>query len=341
MYNLFIMEIKKALTFRASSIGDCLMGKYLLENIHMQFPEARLGIVVAGRAEMIRDLFAAYPWLEVIEANRYSPRALLALWKDFHGADLVVTQYAGKSGGRFSLASKLAARILAKKGGLIGFTDASRRNRFLYDQLLSVRFDWAVVEHDRAALRAVGIPLALSFPTLKCMEDSKALSKLALEEGKYIVVHLFAGNASRGLHPDKKRELLVALAKKLPDIRFVISGGAHDREEALCAVGNISATVIAGDATLQEMMNLIAHSRAVVSVDTGMAHIVAQFRKPLVVMRTCLGANWWLPGQYGDNAPITVCSRDTVCADGHITKNYPDCINAIDMQEVAEKVSTI
>src|SRR3989338_3419571 len=98
------MKIEKALTFRASSIGDCLMGKYLLENIHAQFPNARLGIVVASRGAMIRDLFATYPWLEVIEANRRSPRSLFYLWRNFRNSDLVMTQYAGKLGGRFGLA---------------------------------------------------------------------------------------------------------------------------------------------------------------------------------------------------------------------------------------------
>ena len=58
----------KALTFRASSIGDALMAKYLLENVRATHPEARCAIVVAGRSGMIRDLLAAYPWIEVLEA---------------------------------------------------------------------------------------------------------------------------------------------------------------------------------------------------------------------------------------------------------------------------------
>ena len=91
----------KVLTFRASSIGDCLMGKYLLENIHIQYPQARLALVVASRGAMIRDLFAGYPWLDVREVNRRNSSALLALWKDFHWSDVVVTQYAGKQGGKF------------------------------------------------------------------------------------------------------------------------------------------------------------------------------------------------------------------------------------------------
>jgi len=333
--------IRKALTFRASSIGDCLMGKYLLENIHANSPQARLGLVVASRATMIRDLFAAYSWLEIVEANRYRPQALFSLLKNFYGSDLVVTQYAGKPGGSFSLMSKLFARILARQGELIGFTDASQWNRFLYDRLVPVRSDSAVVEHDRAALRAAGIPIALPFPTLQYVEDRSALHRFKLEAGKFIIVHLFAGNAARGLHPDRKRELVVALAKKLPGIRLVISGGASDREEALRAAEGTSATIIAGEATLQEMMNLIAHSRTVVSVDTGMAHIAAQLRKPLVVMRTCVGRAWWLSEQYGNNAPIAIFECDAVCEGGHLAKAYPACMHAIDVEAVAKKALTI
>lgn len=335
------IHINKALTFRASSIGDCLMGKYLLENIHAQFPTARLGLVVGSRGAMIRDLFAAYPWLEVIEANRYHPRTLFSLWKDFHGADLVITQYAGKPGGRFSLASKCAARVLAKSGGLVGFADASPWNGFLYDTLVPIQQMNAVVEHDREALRAAGVSVGLPFPTMQYVQDRGVLSKFRLKERSYLVVHLFAGNAKRGLHPDKKRELLTALAHKLPNIHLVMSGGAGDREEALRVAQGTKATIIAGEATLQEMMNLIKHSRGVVSVDTGMAHITAQLGKPLIVMRTCVGRAWWLPGQYESGARITVFECDAVCAEGHLPKAYPACMDAIKMESVSEKARTL
>ena len=334
--------IKKALTFRASSIGDCLMGKYLLENIHAQYPQARLGIVVASRGAMIADLFAAYPWLEVIEVNRRHPKALLSLWRNFHGSDLVVTQYSGKKGGRFGLASKFAARLLAKRGGLVGFTDVSKWNRILYDRLLLVRSDQAIAEHEREALRAAGLPVSLPFPTLAYLQDDTVLAKFHLEMEKYVVVHFSAGGAGRSISPEKGRELLTVLRDILPkDISIVISGALADRESALAIVHGIEARVIAGEATLQEMMDVIQHSRAVVSVDTGMAHITAQLGKPLVVMRTCVGRNWWFSGQYGEKAPITVFSRSDLCAAGHIYKNFPACISAISVEDVARALGEV
>lgn len=335
------MEIRKALTFRASSIGDCLMGKYLLENIHAQFPDARLGIVVASRGAMIRDLFAAYPWLEIIEANRYNPRALRGLWRDWRGSDLVITQYAGKHGGSFSFLSKLFARILAKRGGLVGFVDVSRWNKLLYSKQLPVRSDKAVAEHEREALRAAGLQVPLSFPMLASVRDDAVLARFSLKAGEYVLVHFFAGNKRRSLSPEKCRELVTALHTKLPRTPLVITGGAADRESAESIAQDLPAKVIAGDATLQEMMNLIERSRGVVSVDTGVAHIAAQLGRPLIVLRTCLGAGWWLPEQYSEHAPINVLSVDVVCANGHIRKDYPACINAITMQEVTSRATEI
>ena len=331
------MTVSKALTFRASSIGDCLMGKYLLENIHANSPEARLGIVVASRGAMLRDVFAAYPWLEIIEVNRRSPRALASLLKDFYGSDVVVTQYAGKQGGRFGFASKLSARILARRGGLIGFTDASRFNSVLYDKLIPHALTAAPAALEREALRAAGIPIEYEHPAMQCVSMPHVLEKFGLSKN-YVVVHLFAGNKGRGLSPEKKRELLTRLAEKLPDTRLVISGGAADREEALAAAQNLPATVIAGDASLQELMNLIRASRGVVSVDTGVAHITAQFGKPLIVLATCLGLHWWGKEQYGTDAPISLLTCAGLCATGHLYKTYPDCLNTIDMEEFARKV---
>ncbi|HEX8994336.1 MAG TPA: hypothetical protein VF803_03730, partial [Candidatus Paceibacterota bacterium] len=205
--------IRKAVTFRASSIGDCLMGKYLLENIHAQFPEARCAIVVASRGGMIRDLFAAYPWLEVREVNRFNVRELWRLWRDFRGSDIVVTQYAGKPGGRFSLRSKLFARLLARRGALAGFVDAARWNRFIYDTLVPFDIAVAPAEHERRALSRIGLSVPLPYPRLAYRKenDELVLRQFGLASGAYLVEHLFAGNASRDLSPEKRRELVRAL----------------------------------------------------------------------------------------------------------------------------------
>jgi len=322
--------IRKALTFRASSIGDCLMGKYLLENIHRQFPEAHLGIVVASRGKMIRDLLAAYPWLEVIEANRQSPRALWRLWREWRGSDLVVTQYTGKIGGKFGLASKLAARVLARRGALVGFSDAAHGSAFLYDRLVPFDHGVAPAEHERRALRAAGLAVPLPYPTLSAVPNKDVLSKFGVSAEKYIVVHLFSGSIKRGLNAASRKKLLSALSIAIPGAPLLVSGGKGDRIEAKEAADGIpTARVIAGDASLQEMISLILQSSRVISLDTGVAHIAAQLRRPLVVMSTCLGLFWWGSDQYGAGFSIKVFNNKAACGVEHKPVEYPPCINTI------------
>ena len=328
--------IKKALTFRASSMGDCLMAKHFLENVHAAHPAARCGIVVANRGAMIRDLLRAYPWIEIIEVNRRSPLALLRFMREYWGSDVVVTLY---TGGTLKLSTKIVARVLARRGALIGYTDKSFFNNFLYDTVIPLPDDRSrasrLLELD--ALRAGGIPYTQSELTLDV--PARGSGVRGLPAGAYIVVHFFAGGKGRSISPAKARELLSYAEKKLPGVRFVITGGAGDRAVAESIARGFPATVVAGEISLQELMLMMAASRGVISVDTGVAHIAAHLRVPLVVMRTCLGRGWWLPEQYGQSACIRQFSREERCAP-HRYKDYPECIETIAMEEVAQSAAS-
>jgi len=113
---------------------------------------------------------------------------------------------------------------------------------------------------------------------------------------------------------------------------ILISGGVKDIPYAEKIKGKLRGKIIAGKTTLNEMVNIINESIAVISVDTGIAHIAAHLGKPLIVLRSCVSYNWWAREQYGRE--IRVISADSVCAGGHIAKDFPDCLNAINIDEV-------
>ena len=172
--------VRKALTFRASSIGDCLMGKYLLENIHAQFPEAQCSILVASKGPMIRDLLAAYSWIDVVEANTKHPRTIFTALKKLYPSDVTITQYSGR--GVFSTASKLFARLLTRYGRLAGFTDAWPLNRFLFDCLIPFSMRRAMRLHECNALEALDIPVSIQEITLVPKEGNRVLKARSYKE---------------------------------------------------------------------------------------------------------------------------------------------------------------
>ena len=322
--------IKKAFTIRASSIGDSLMAKYLLENIRAKYPNARLGLVVASRGAMIRDLLAAYPWLEVIEANRRSPRTLWYLIKNFWRSDLGVTQY---TGGTLNLSTKLVARFLARRGALVGFVDHSPLNGLIYDKLLP--------HHERAGvprllecsvLAATGIPVATERMTFEYLPQPELLPRLGLQQKKYVVIGLFSGADARGLSPARKQDLVDALAKALPEMTLVFIGTKSEREKLLQL--RLPPRSVIADTSVQEAAALIDQAAAMVSLGTGTSHIAAHLCTPLVVLVACQGLQWVGTDQFGD-APMKVFCRPDACPNGHDYSTYGPCINAVDMTAVA------
>ncbi len=308
--------MKSVLTFRPGSIGDCLMAKYFLENVHAANPGAEVVIAVPTRLAMVRDLLAAYRWIKVVQTKSLRlPRR-----------DLVVTPY---TGGVVPLKTKLFARLLAKK--LIGFSDRSPFNRFLYTKLIPLAGRSRaprLLECD--ALAVAGIPVSITQPSFEYLPQPQLLPKLGLQEKNYVVLHLFSGGNARGLSPARKRELIEALAKAM-SVPLVLTGTPQET----ASLGELPHNARAAHTTLQELAHLIDHAAGMVSLDTGAAHLAAHMRKPLVVLASCVGVQWWGEDMYGKGNPTALFERVDVCAGKHDYSGYAQCLDAINMDEVA------
>lgn len=330
--------IRKAFTMRASSIGDCLMGKYLLENIHSSYPDAQCSIVVASRAEMIRDLLAAYPWLRVCEASRRNPLAILKVAREVYRSDATETQCTGR--GQFSTPSKIFAWIMTKSGRLVGYEDPWKWNHLLYDQVLPYDSQKALLLHEQSALAALGIPITIPKAILKYIPDSVVYERFSLPEKSYIILHLFAGTGGRGFTREKRAEYVSELVTAFGDrYTIVLTGSSSDKSLAEEATNVLPARIIAGETSVQELANLIVGSVCIVSIDTGVAHMAAQLGTPLVVVRTCFASNWWSKEQY--DGPITVLSRDEVCKNGHVSGKAGNCLNSVEVKDVIEAARSL
>lgn len=322
--------IKKAVTFRASSIGDALMALYLFQNVRKANPKAKCALVVAGRGKMVKDLLLAYPWLEVIEANRKSPKAVLHLLKSYWLADMVTTPY---TAGTVNLFTKLMARFIGRSPGVIGFIDKSQWSKYFFDTLVPI---WgrgtAPRLAEQAALKAAGVPIGQEYFSYEFIPQPHIFEKLGVKAGQYIVVHLFAGSQTRGLDPEHQQQLVDSLVQEFPGMQLVFTGTDHDH-------GFIKKLKLPQDAVLattsvQEMAQLLKSAKGVVSVGTGPSHMASILRVPTAVMCVCHGVPWCDETQYGD-APIKVFARPDLCPAGHNGEGYARCMNGLDMHEVA------
>ena len=315
------------------------MGKYLLENIHSAYPEAQCAMLVAGSSAMIRDLLAAYPWIEVVEANTRQPRTIFAAFKKLFPSDATVTQYSGR--GAFSAASKLFARLVTRHDRLAGFTDAWPLNRFLFDHLIPFSMRRAMRLHECDALEALGIPVNIQEIKLVPNEGSGVLKKFDLLKSSYIVLNLFSGSKGRGLSLEHQMAIArVMYEKHGTRKKIILTGGLLDETLMNSIKDAVPELIVAPGLSMQELITLVAHSLAVVSLDTGVGHIAAQTGVPLVILRTCWGYNWWNKEQYPRKG-ITVLAHDELCAGEHIKKDFPACLGAISPDEVTDALRRV
>lgn len=334
--------IKKALTLRASSLGDCLMGKYFLENVHAQFPDAKCVLLVGSRAAMIRDLFAGYKWLEVLEVNRKNPQGVFQAWKRLHPVDLTLTQYAERP---FSLPSKLFGRAVTRRGGFIGFNDHSRLSPLLYDKIIpfngEIESQGMIVEEQRA-LETAGLAVALPQLTLQYVQKLEVFSRFGLKPGQYVLAHLFSGAEGRSFSQEKRIAIVEVIRATLPaDIKLVLTGGPGDRLHAEETKGDLRGVInLAGDTSIQELINLIKGSKGVVALDTGAAHITAHLGVPLVIMTRTEALNgWWGVSMY-NNIPMVLCNKN---GDDKAPREsiYPPSLETIDLSQIIDKVAEL
>ncbi len=129
-----------------------------------------------------------------------------------------------------------------------------------------------------------------------------------------------------------------AVIKERHDLQVILLGGPEDRSIA-AEIMNIAAAPminLVGQTTLTEAIGIIARARLAVGPDTGLMHIAAAVRTPVVSL---WGATSPVrAGPYGfedlviqGNAPCVPCYRRR-CPIGRI------CMRSIDKEEIAEKI---
>jgi len=120
----------------------------------------------------------------------------------------------------------------------------------------------------------------------------------AVDVGQVPYVAVAIGATFDGKKPDANHwgEYLSALP-----YRIVLLGGKEDEELALAISKLVSVDNQVNRCTLGQSAYWLAHSRVVISGDTGLMHIAAALKKPIVSLWGCthpdLGMSPWMPGE--------------------------------------------
>lgn len=170
------------------------------------------------------------------------------------------------------LRSGLMARF-SKAENIVGGSDAREGARWFYQTLATVNPNAHAVDRYRSILAAAGVNTDASpqFP----LGNGEALSP-PLEPG-FILLHPYARGKDKSLLPHQVNALLQALTP----LRVVVAGMGVPLLEKYPHV-----TDLLHQTTLQQFVWLARHASAVVSVDSGPAHIAAAVNPRVLSIHT-------------------------------------------------------
>ena len=277
----------KILILKPSSLGDVIQALPVLRLLKRHLPaskifwwiDAKLAPLLeddpdlAGVVRFERDRWAApRHWPEMFRSIQ---------WMRAQQFDLVIDLQSLVRSGTFAW--------LANGKFLIGLDDFREGARGFYD--LAVRrpsFHTHAVDWYLAVLPQLGVPVHNHFQWLpERPEIARTVrSKWQTGNAHWIAVQPGARWANKRWPAEYFTELARCLARKFPDARFAILGGAEDRP-----LGGMIARIepercfnLCGQTSLPEMIEWLRLCELMITNDTGPMHVAAALGKPLVAL---------------------------------------------------------
>jgi heptosyltransferase-2 len=286
--------------------GETLFATPFLRLLHAQEPEAQL--TALGRPacrDMLRNHPAIHEMIELPEAGLARRASLLGVLRR------------RKFDTAYILRRSLSRTVLLLMAGIperIGFDNAksgwllTRRiapaspmvhKALAYLPLLGVNgapvsgFDYTVSEDERREARAL-------------------LQKAVPGQGPLVMLHPGANWPHKRWPPERVAELGDRLASAC-GARIVITGSPDDRALAEGIRSRIPApsTVLAGKTTVRQLAACLEQAQLLVSNDTGILHIAAALRRPLVALYGPTSP--LLTGPLGDTSRMRVLHHQDCC----------------------------
>ena len=286
----------KILVVRLRLIGDVVFTTPLLRGLRRRYPEAHIAYVVEPAAAPVVQ---GNPHLnEVIVAPRARGLARIT-------ADISLARRLRR--GRFDIAIDLhggprSAWLTWSSGApmRIGYTIPGRE--WMYTHRVERSPDLAPRHSVLTQWDLLG-PLGIeacdpSRDAVEMMADSTVSARLdhrlrAVDirpEHRVIVIHVSAGNAFRRWPPESFRDVVVALVRRDPCRRVILTAGPSDRDAARSIgdaarrkLGPLASSVPdIGELDLPELRALMARTAVYIGGDSGPLHIAATTTVPIV-----------------------------------------------------------
>lgn len=122
-------------------------------------------------------------------------------------------------------------------------------------------------------------------PELKYIDDKNILPKFNVTEKKYLVIHIMSSCEDRSFPEDRWQVVIKSILEKMNEGVVVLTGSKGDDafiQKCLVGVPQDKIVNLAGKVDMQQLINVYAKAKAVLTVHTGNAIIINMLHVPTV-----------------------------------------------------------
>lgn len=334
---LFFCKVAKILIIRFSSIGDIVLTSPVIRSLKHQVPKSEIHVLTK---EAYRFLFDPNPHVaKVFALGKDNKLGKLIQLLKTERYDYVIDLHNNLRSWRVRIG--LAAKSY-------GFTKLNLRKYFLVRLKFNIMPDIHIVDRYFEAVKK-----------LKVKNDGRGLDYYFLESADFQLNQLpethrmgFIAVVIGGQHATKIFPV-IKLLEVIPllDMPVVLLGGKEDMERATIIQQEIGDKVfnLSGKVSLDVSAALIKQAKAVLTNDTGLMHIAAAFRKPIVSVwgNTVpeLGMYPYMPGDecksvivQNDNLSCRPCSKIGFDA---CPKSHFKCMMDLNSKNIASSLNRL
>jgi len=282
-------DVKTIGIFAFAAIGDSILSTSLFSALRVQYPQAKITIFVSPANAAVYPALSGYDDLVVLPITKLltALKILSAYTLDV----LIDTSQWSKLSALYSLFIKAKFKI--------GFKTSGQHRHVGYDELINHSDSVHELKNFENLLNPLGInqPGNIAFNLTKIA--SQNLGDMKVEDLKpYIVFHPWASGTRSELREWPIRSW-VELANSIlvENFHIIITGSPQNQVEAIELAkkigGEKKVKVVAGKFSFTEVAKVIKGAHAVVSVNTGIAHLADQLQAPTVALNGPTNSARW------------------------------------------------
>jgi len=275
-----VNNIKSIGLLKTAGIGDTVLLSAIIRDIKYNFPDIKIVLFTGGNnydaAKIIIDnktIIEKISFLNLIKSIKVLKKYQFDYFIDFDPWPRINALLSFFSNSRIK----------------IGFKTKKQFRHYIYDVVIEHKNDIHEIENYRNLVRFF-------------IKNFKFIPEIKVDINKkfnYAIVHMYAGGINSYLKELDESQYINLIKNILSFFDKVYLTGSKDDQEKVERIkkilNNKKVVSVAGKADLKGVMKLIAISKVVISVNTGIMHIAAAIGTPLIALHGPTNPKRWGP----------------------------------------------